>query len=642
MKKTPEREVAPEVAPEGVSTAPTEAVPSTDAEASPKAPTRKRRFKGKAKAKPRIWYRKDRGGPKPLSPRKAAAQRLAREARRARHERLNAFTDRLRVAWAGSADEVRQLLLSTAGAPDWDFSQPPPDLLPGTADVLRRAAAYRQAHEWPLERIRQEWLDLATPLFKAHRRPLNDVVLVADPLVAYIAAVIAKKSVKKPEDHSVRWRVKNRRWKSLDLTPRAAPTWARPFVPATAARRHDRRLGDYLWNALRIRELLEAGVPTNSGRIYLTTCVEKPTPEATLGRPHMGDFYTKGGAFKAWGAPPAGAQLRRFGGAPHKNVRSAFQEAAEAQIQDFGLNEVQSSELRAVLDRFGEVLEKRGRKVWLGWLNKWEPGTIFQTAVLQKGALVPEGLPHYHPDDLRSLGLLHALCPQSYLGPEGIHIACAPLREVKALSTQERTSTDGDFILGLWGVDREGFAEMLTWTDYNGTQGVEAWQQLVPLPLVQGPLTADLALRIFRENSTEIRRVLLNHWGLAKVFDVLYAAGLLTLVDENPSRAIGTYYRLSVPRTQQEHWDQLRIAQDDHRRQFGRGFRDLWPARLELDLPALLEALPEDEQYGLLDVQCGTGRRFVLMVPPNCASALEANAWTYGLSPDDFDPEHRT
>lgn len=43
-----------------------------------------------------------------------------------------------------------------------------------------------------------------------------------------------------------------------------------------------------------------------------------------------------------------------------------------------------------------------------------------------------------------------------------------------------------------------------------------------------------------------------------------------------------------------------------------------------------------------LRVRCGTGRTFALMVPDTCSTALEANAWTYGLSPTEYKPEIRT
>ncbi len=43
-----------------------------------------------------------------------------------------------------------------------------------------------------------------------------------------------------------------------------------------------------------------------------------------------------------------------------------------------------------------------------------------------------------------------------------------------------------------------------------------------------------------------------------------------------------------------------------------------------------------------LQVTCGTGRQFSLIVPPNMKTAIEANAWTYNLEADEYRPEIRT
>ncbi|MEZ0260825.1 MAG: DUF6745 domain-containing protein [Alphaproteobacteria bacterium] len=57
----------------------------------------------------------------------------------------------------------------------------------------------------------------------------------------------------------------------------------------------------------------------------------------------------------------------------------------------------------------------------------------------------------------------------------------------------------------------------------------------------------------------------------------------------------------------------------------------------------LLEVIiPELGPERFLRVQCGTGRIFALPVPPTMRSALQANAWTYGLAPNDYRPEIRT
>ena len=44
--------------------------------------------------------------------------------------------------------------------------------------------------------------------------------------------------------------------------------------------------------------------------------------------------------------------------------------------------------------------------------------------------------------------------------------------------------------------------------------------------------------------------------------------------------------------------------------------------------------LPDAPGSQFLKVRCGTGRTFVLPIPPTVKTALEANAWTYDLPPD--------
>jgi len=63
------------------------------------------------------------------------------------------------------------------------------------------------------------------------------------------------------------------------------------------------------------------------------------------------------------------------------------------------------------------------------------------------------------------------------------------------------------------------------------------------------------------------------------------------------------------------------------------------------EIGTLLEVdLPDSGRERFLKVRCGTGRTFVLPVPPNMSSALEANAWTYNFDADitKFRPEVRT
>ena len=57
----------------------------------------------------------------------------------------------------------------------------------------------------------------------------------------------------------------------------------------------------------------------------------------------------------------------------------------------------------------------------------------------------------------------------------------------------------------------------------------------------------------------------------------------------------------------------------------------------------LLEVdLPQAPRSKFIKVECGTRRTFALPVPPEMATAREANAWTYGLSKDDLQLEART
>ena len=61
------------------------------------------------------------------------------------------------------------------------------------------------------------------------------------------------------------------------------------------------------------------------------------------------------------------------------------------------------------------------------------------------------------------------------------------------------------------------------------------------------------------------------------------------------------------------------------------------------EIGELLQAeIPEIGLEKFLRVTCGTGREFVLSVPPEMKTALEANAWTWGLEPEEYNPEVRT
>jgi len=52
--------------------------------------------------------------------------------------------------------------------------------------------------------------------------------------------------------------------------------------------------------------------------------------------------------------------------------------------------------------------------------------------------------------------------------------------------------------------------------------------------------------------------------------------------------------------------------------------------------------LPDSGEENFLRVACGTGRKFAIPVPLEMETALQANAWTWGLEPHQYKPEVRT
>jgi len=63
------------------------------------------------------------------------------------------------------------------------------------------------------------------------------------------------------------------------------------------------------------------------------------------------------------------------------------------------------------------------------------------------------------------------------------------------------------------------------------------------------------------------------------------------------------------------------------------------------EIGTLLEVdLPDSGRERFLQVKCGTGRTFALPMPKTVNTALEANAWSYGLEniANQFKPEIRT
>jgi hypothetical protein len=61
------------------------------------------------------------------------------------------------------------------------------------------------------------------------------------------------------------------------------------------------------------------------------------------------------------------------------------------------------------------------------------------------------------------------------------------------------------------------------------------------------------------------------------------------------------------------------------------------------EIGTLLEAdIPDSGKERFLRVMCGTKREFVIPVPREMQTAVEANSWTWGLSSHEYKPEVRT
>ena len=61
------------------------------------------------------------------------------------------------------------------------------------------------------------------------------------------------------------------------------------------------------------------------------------------------------------------------------------------------------------------------------------------------------------------------------------------------------------------------------------------------------------------------------------------------------------------------------------------------------EIGTLLECnIPNSGNEKFLRVLCGTSREFVIPVPREMKTAIEANSWTWGLSPNEYKPEVRT
>lgn len=117
--------------------------------------------------------------------------------------------------------------------------------------------------------------------------------------------------------------------------------------------------------------------------------------------------------------------------------------------------------------------------------------------------------------------------------------------------------------------------------------------ELIGLKVPYRPLTPEAALQV---TNTEVRRAACEIVGWHKILEDLHAV----VIDKDPDPTVGELLIVNIP-------GEFSVVQQH-----------------------------------FLRVRCGTGRTFALAVPDSCRTALEANAWTYGLSPEEYRPEIRT
>ena len=143
---------------------------------------------------------------------------------------------------------------------------------------------------------------------------------------------------------------------------------------------------------------------------------------------------------------------------------------------------------------------------------------------------------------------------------------------------------------------------------YRDNWGVFSWHG-VGFPskwLDEDELTPGIALN---QENIEKRRVACEILGWDRILHALEAQ----MVDKDPNPQIGELLSVVLP------------SGRTGGRGIGTSNRNIWQGR---------------EMF--LRVQCGTGRTFALPVPPTMRTAQEANAWTYGLSANEYNPEIRT
>lgn len=148
---------------------------------------------------------------------------------------------------------------------------------------------------------------------------------------------------------------------------------------------------------------------------------------------------------------------------------------------------------------------------------------------------------------------------------------------------------------------------------WRGTMCPEAWIPQPTLSWVEArphlptliprstPCNPPSPREAMQQSNLELRRVAIEIVG----WDAIISGLRGVVLDEDPDPQVGTLVRVRIPPPPE--W---------------------WNA--------------QSEEHLFLRVQCGTGRRFALAVPPHMKTARQANAWTYGLEADEYSPEVRT
>jgi hypothetical protein len=112
-------------------------------------------------------------------------------------------------------------------------------------------------------------------------------------------------------------------------------------------------------------------------------------------------------------------------------------------------------------------------------------------------------------------------------------------------------------------------------------------------------------------------------------------ASWITAPDELDPRCALTWPNLEQRRAAADIVGWKRVLEELHPRTLDKSHDPAIGELLAVDLP---DAGPAR----FLKVRCRTGREFVLAVPRDMQTALQANAWTYGLDPNEYDLEVRT